>query len=91
MKKVKAFGVIVMILILLAGAAAVYYVLLPVRSFDAPSVYLEDQSAQAFSGSWHTRLLRQPEWLADRIPIVKETPAGLPEGLSGGTETLTFA
>ena len=91
MKKVKAFGVIVMILILLAGAAAVYYVLLPVRSFDAPSVYLEEQSAQAFNGSWHTRLLRQPEWLASRIPVVKETPAGLPEGQSGNTETLTFA
>ena len=75
MKKVKAFGVIVMILLLLAGAAAVYYVLLPVRSFDVPSVALEGQEAQAFSGGWHTRLLRQPEWLAEHIPIVKESPS----------------
>ena len=91
MKKVKAFGVIVMILILLAGAAAVYYVLLPVRSFDAPSVYLEDQSAQAFSGSWHPRLLRQPEWLASRIPVVKETPASPTPELASGSEAGTYA
>ena len=91
MKKVKAFGVIVMILILLAGAAAVYYVLLPVRSFDAPSVSLEEQSAQAFSGSWHTRLLRQPEWLADRIPIVKETAAEPTPELAVGSQAGTYA
>lgn len=75
MKKVKAFGIIVMILLLLAGAAAVYYVLLPARTFDVPSVSLEGQEAMPFSGSWHTRLLRQPAWLADRIPITKETAA----------------
>ncbi len=75
MKKVKAFGIVIMILILLAGAAAVYYVLLPARVFEVPSVSLEGQPALAFSGSWHTRLLRQPAWLADRIPITKETPA----------------
>ena len=74
MKKVKAFGIVVMILILLAGAAAVYYVLLPARTFDVPVVSLEGAEATASSGGWHTRLLRQPEWLADRIPIAKESP-----------------
>ena len=41
MKKVKAFSIIIMILILLVGGAAIWYVLLPARTFDAPSVSLE--------------------------------------------------
>ena len=73
MKKVKAFGIIVMILILLAGAAAVYYVLLPARTFDVPSVSLDGVPADASNSAWHTRLLRQPDWLAEHIPITKET------------------
>lgn len=91
MKKVKAFGVIVMVLLLLAGAAAVYYVLLPVRSFDVPEVTLEGQSAQAFNGGWHTRLLRGPAWLADRIPVVKETAAEPPASMADSTDAETFA
>lgn len=91
MKKVKAFGVIVMILLLLVGAAAVYYVLLPARTFDVPAVTLEGQSAQAFSGGWHTRLLRNPAWLADRIPIVKETSAEAPASAAIGADAETFA
>ena len=74
MKKVKAFGVIVMILILLAGGAAAYYVLLPARTFDVPVISLEGVEAQAATGGFHTRLLREPAWLADRIPIAKESP-----------------
>ena len=85
MKKVKAFGVIIMILLLLAGAAAIYYVLLPVRDFDAPVVSLEGAEAQVAYGNWHTRLLRSPDWLADRIPIVKETPVALSSHTDAGT------
>jgi hypothetical protein len=91
MKKVKAFGVIVMILLLLVGAAAVYYVLLPARTFDVPAVTLEGQNAQAFSGSWHTRLLRQPEWLAQHIPVVKESSAESPAAVTGQKDAGTFA
>ena len=78
MKKVKAFSIIFMILILLVGGAAIWYVLLPARTFDVPAVSLEGVEVQPSAGSWHTRLLRQPEWLADRIPVTKETasPSG---------------
>jgi hypothetical protein len=91
MKKVKAFGVIVMLLLLLAGAAAVYYVLLPARVFDVPAVSLEGQSAQAFSGGWHTRLLRNPALLADHIPVVKETPAEAPASITSSADVPVFA
>ena len=73
MKKVKAFSILFMILILLVGAAAIWYVLLPARTFEAPAVSLEGTAVQPASGGWHTRLLRQPEWLADRIPVTKES------------------
>ncbi len=75
MKKVKVFGIIIMLLILLAGGASIYYVLLPARTFDVPQVSLEGAAADPASGSWHTRILREPTWLADRIPVTKETPA----------------
>ena len=75
MKKVKAFSIIIMILILLVVGAAIWYVLLPARTFDVPSVSLEGEEVQPSTGSWHTRLLRNPAWLADRIPVTKETAA----------------
>nr|MCR4804046.1 M23 family metallopeptidase [Clostridia bacterium] len=60
-------------------------VVLPIRSFDAPVVSLEGAEAQVAFGTWRTRLLRSPDWLADRIPIVKETPIALSAYTNAGT------
>ena len=74
MKKVKKLGIFIMVLILLAGAAAIYYVTLSARTFAVPVISLDGTDAVPASGSWHTRIIRGPAWLADNFPLVKETP-----------------
>ncbi|NMA93235.1 MAG: M23 family metallopeptidase [Clostridiales bacterium] len=56
MKKLKIFGIIALLILLIAGALVLIYYKTPTKTFALPEVRLDGMSSKPQEGCWHTEL-----------------------------------